>query len=176
MTGLCWTKPGVGSRVGTMTHTLVIGYGNPLRGDDQIGWLVAEQLRDAFADDVSGDIEIISCHQLTPEHADILSRAEKAIFIDACEGPHPGTIIQQIIVPGPVHTTSFTHNLGPATLLNMAQILYGQAPRTACMLTIAAESFDYTEALSPLVAAALPSIVERVLGMLPGAACSTNTG
>lgn len=158
-----------------MPHTVVIGYGNPLRGDDQIGWLVATQLREALAGDVSGDVEIISCHQLTPELADILSRVEQAIFIDACEGPLAGTVSRQMVVAAPERAASFTHNLDPGTLLALAQALFGKVPLSADILTVAAESFDYTEALSPPVAAALPLIVEDVLAMLLGRTRSAAT-
>lgn len=151
-----------------MPHTAVMGYGNPLRGDDQIGWLVATRLREKLIDDMSGDVEIISCHQLTPELAEILSRVEHAIFIDACEGPLPGTVSRQMVAAASDHTASFTHNLDPTTLLAMAQALFGHAPQSATILTVTAQSFDYTEELSPPVAAALPLIVEDVLAMLLG--------
>ena len=61
-------------------NTLVIGYGNVLRGDDGAGFLTAELLRDKLRDP---DIEILSQHQLLPELMEPISRAARVIFIDA---------------------------------------------------------------------------------------------
>jgi Ni,Fe-hydrogenase maturation factor len=50
-------------------NVLVIGYGNPLRGDDRVGWVVAERLRE-----VAG-VTAVTTHQLLPEHADLIQQA-----------------------------------------------------------------------------------------------------
>lgn len=63
-----------------MAHTLIIGYGNPLRGDDGLGWHVAQRLA-AVLPQHRARIEV--CHQLTPELAEPISRADLVIFIDA---------------------------------------------------------------------------------------------
>ena len=41
--------------------TLIICFGNPLRGDDAVGWRVAERLPAA---DVGA--RVVACHALTP--------------------------------------------------------------------------------------------------------------
>jgi Ni,Fe-hydrogenase maturation factor len=46
-----------------MPSIVVIGYGNPLRGDDAIGWKAAEALRDVYEDDMA--VEVFASHQLT---------------------------------------------------------------------------------------------------------------
>jgi len=49
--------------VSARAHALIIGIGNPLRSDDGVGWVVAEQLtRDS---DASSDV--LTVYQLTPE-------------------------------------------------------------------------------------------------------------
>jgi hydrogenase maturation protease len=48
-----------------MPGTLLIGYGNPLRGDDGLGWQVADQV----ARDADKSIKVVATHQLTPELA-----------------------------------------------------------------------------------------------------------
>ena len=61
---------------------LVIGYGNALRTDDGIGWHVAERL----ADDARLDgVMVIQRHQLTPELALDISRADLVVLIDASQ-------------------------------------------------------------------------------------------
>jgi hypothetical protein len=45
-------------------QVLIVGYGNPLRGDDGLGWRAAERLRTVIQD---AGVEILALHQLTPE-------------------------------------------------------------------------------------------------------------
>jgi hydrogenase maturation protease len=52
-----------------MPGTLIIGYGNPLREDDGVGWQVADQL----LKNSEGSIKVLTAHQLTPELAEPIS-------------------------------------------------------------------------------------------------------
>ena len=141
-----------------MARTVIIGYGNPLRGDDGLGWHAAERLRDDLA---GPDVEVIACQQLTPELAEIISRAERAVFIDACHGAYPGTISCQPVKIAAAQARSFSHDLDPAALLAGAQVLYGAAPTECVVMSISGASFAHGQALSPVVAAALPLLVDR---------------
>ena len=78
-------------------RTLIIGFGNTLRGDDGFGRRAAERLRDVVDDP---EIEILSLHQLTPELMDPVSRAERVIFLDAAAGPDPGEIAATALEEG----------------------------------------------------------------------------
>ena len=70
-----------------MPRVLIIAYGNPLRSDDGVGWIVAEELRRRLA---SPEVEVLQLQQLLPEVAESVSRAETVIFVDAsCDG-EPG--------------------------------------------------------------------------------------
>ena len=60
-------------------ESLVIGYGNTLRGDDGVGQKVAEVIASLG---LSG-IRALSCHQLTPELADPISEVRMVVFVDA---------------------------------------------------------------------------------------------
>ena len=71
-----------------MARVLILGCGNPLRGDDGVGWHAAERLLKRSAE---LDATIKSCHQLTPELAEPVSKAERVIFIDARIGQTPGS-------------------------------------------------------------------------------------
>ena len=64
-------------------RTLIIGYGNPLRGDDGVGWEVASRLAATIPEEAA---HIMTVHQLTPELAESVSEAELVIFIDASDG------------------------------------------------------------------------------------------
>jgi hydrogenase maturation protease len=146
-------------------RTLIIGFGNPLRSDDGFGWHAARALAESLD---NPDVEVITCHQLTPELAERLSRCAVAVFLDAeCEGT-PGEIHHRELVPERLSPQAFTHTCTPAGLLASAEHLYGHRPR-AYAITVTAQTFDFGEALSPVVAAALPKAVRQV-GKLVGAA------
>jgi hydrogenase maturation protease len=70
-------------------RTVVIGYGNPLRQDDGIGWRAAELLEQALP---AGSAEIIRCHQPTPVLAANLPRASVVVFLDGACDQEPGAI------------------------------------------------------------------------------------
>jgi hydrogenase maturation protease len=62
-----------------MPHVVVVGYGNPLRGDDGVGWRVAEAIAQRWADHVT----IRVGQQLLPEWAADLADAQVVFIIDA---------------------------------------------------------------------------------------------
>jgi hydrogenase maturation protease len=137
-----------------MPHTLIIGYGNPLRGDDGFGWHAALRLREIVHD---ADIEILAVHQLTPELMDPISRARRVIFIDAAVGEDAGKL-----TVAPLETTGgpagvFTHFATPAALLEGARSLYGARPE-ALLITVVGLDFEIGADLSEPVQLALESL------------------
>ncbi|HZD59096.1 MAG TPA: hydrogenase maturation protease [Anaerolineae bacterium] len=142
-----------------MACITVIGYGNPLRGDDGLGWFVAKQLAERVASD---NIKVLALYQLTPELADEISRSELVVFVDACCDQAPGHISCRAITPHTNPLSATTHHLDPSSLLTFTQALYGTLPEITILLTVGGESFGYEEDLSPTVAAAVP-VLEQVL-------------
>src|SRR5664279_5559219 len=121
-----------------MSNPLIIAYGNPLRGDDGLGWRVAEALRAARP-----DLQILTLQQLTPELMDPISRAGRVVFIDACEGAVPGEIRESVVQPQAAGA-AFTHHATPAALLAGAQALYGRAP-AANLITVTGADFSFSD-------------------------------
>jgi hydrogenase maturation protease len=147
-----------------MFHTLIIGYGNPLRGDDGVGPHAAELLADrdgATLPLLPDDVQVLICHQLTIELAPQIAEADRLILIDARATGEPGSIEQCILTPAIPDRSSLTHHIDAQGLLAAAQILYGHAPETV-LLTVSGGSFDCGETLSPAVAAALPDLLARI--------------
>ena len=141
-----------------MARVLILGYGNPLRGDDGVGWHAAEHLLERSAE---LDATITSCHQLMPELAEPVSRAERVIFIDARIGQTPGSVEISEVVAGAPQCPTFSHHLDPATLVTLAQGLYGRAPE-AWIVTVTGESFEHTDQLSAPVQSSLPELIRQV--------------
>lgn len=144
--------------------TLVIGYGNPLRQDDGLGWEVARQVDQLFA---PARIEALTCHQLTPELAELVSRADLVIFIDARDGDGPGRVECHPVIARPDGDSTFSHHLSPSTLLGLARSLYGGLP-PAWLVSVDGASFGYGSELSPKVRAALPGVVACVRDLVDG--------
>ncbi len=145
--------PSAGHRV------LVIGYGNTLRGDDAIGPILAERLRqEADAERV----RILACHQLTPELASDLAACERVIFIDASLEVPAGQFQDRPLAPSSNDAASLVHFLGPEQLLALAQLIHGRLPR-ATLVSVGALHFDFEDgSLSPPVAAAVEPALVRI--------------
>lgn len=129
-------------------NTLVIGYGNTLRGDDGVGPCVAEQL--AALPGLA--LRSSAVHQLTPELAATIAQVDVVFFVDACIAVNDRAENMQPrmaqLRPNSA-TTGFDHVWSPNLLLQLAQTLYGAQP-VAYHLLIPAQQFDYGETLSPI--------------------------
>jgi hydrogenase maturation protease len=141
-----------------MTRTLVLGYGNELRGDDALGVHVARILSETMEEEA---IEVIACNQLTLDLAGAVSRSERVVFVDASLEDPPGEIRCRRISPAARDSFSFSHELDPQSLLAWARELYDAYPE-AVLVTMGGECFDLTDHLSPAVAEHLPVLVESV--------------
>ena len=144
-----------------MSRLLIIGYGNPLRGDDGIGPAAAGRLRGLLDNRF---IDVVALHQLTPELAQPISLAERIVFIDAAVGPAPGSIVERKIEPSD-SPRAFTHHATPEGLLAMARALYGRAPE-ATLMTVTAAQFDFGSGLSAAAETAVSEVVERISSAL----------
>ena len=140
-----------------MPKVLIIGYGSPLRGDDNIGCHVAQMLEHQYHDDP--EVRVIGSHQLTPEMAEDLAASEFVLFLDAAAGTPAGRIQQMALKPQP-GPLSFAHHLDPVLLLAATMELYGNVPR-AELLTIVGATFELGDRLSPALIQRLPDFFER---------------
>jgi hydrogenase maturation protease len=122
--------------------TLVIGYGNTLRGDDGVGPLVAEQVAAWNLPEVRAH----SVHQLTPELAVEIAQAKVVYFVDACVGRSQASIepLEPIEEPNRID-----HLWNPSVLLYLAKTLYDAAP-VAYQVLIPAIQFDYGTVVSAI--------------------------
>jgi hydrogenase maturation protease len=127
--------------------TLVLGYGNTLRGDDGVGY----RLADAVEDWHLAQIEAYSCHQLTPDLAALIAEQERVFFVDAAlpQNPHRPLILTRIIPEAAPSFTFTGHHSNPTDLLILTQQLYGQKP-IAYTLLLPTWAMGYGENLSPI--------------------------
>jgi hydrogenase maturation protease len=141
-----------------MQRVLIIGYGNPLRADDGVGWQAARRLAELRQDEF---VETLALHQLTPELAEPISRADLVIFIDASHDGNPGSWKCERLVAGTTAGNSLAHHFTPASLLTYAQAIF-QASPFALVISFSGASFAYREQLTPSVEKALPQVIQHV--------------
>ncbi len=133
------------ARLKTMT-VLVVGYGNTLRGDDRVGYQVAETV----AEWQLPQVRSIAVHQLLPELAADITEVDLVIFVDAIiaiDPVKPDITITSLVAGGDENFS--THILTPQLLLGMTQKLYAATP-DAYLLTIPAIDFTLGANLSSI--------------------------
>lgn len=141
--------------------TLVVGVGNPSRGDDALGPLAIERL-EALA---LPDVELLTDFQLQVEYALDLQGRDRVIFVDAAEsGPEP-----YAWTPArPEQDTSYSsHELSPAAVLHAYEKLFGPPP-TAHVLAVRGYAWDLG---APPTATALANLDLAVRRLLAELAC-----
>lgn len=144
-------------------RVLILAYGNPLRSDDGVAWRAADALQGRFP----LKVEVMRLHELAPELAESLSRAEWVIFVDAATGPHPGEIeIKELTgAPTSAKAPAFAHALNPQAIVSLGAQLY-QAHPHVFSATLTGQSFEHGESLSPAIEAALPDFISRIEGLV----------
>ncbi|MFO1498573.1 MAG: hydrogenase maturation protease [Verrucomicrobiota bacterium] len=144
--------------------TLVIGYGNELRGDDALG----PKLAALIAQRHLPGVVVLTCHQLMPELAEAISQAELVIFLDAVIDRSAGIQVQPVVPPAQPGLRN--HGLQPATLLGLARDLFGHGP-AAWLLTMPAYDLSFRDGLSAEAQSNLAEALDRFQELLPVRAC-----
>ncbi len=139
---------------------LVVGYGNDLRGDDGAGRAAAR----AVAAWGLPQVEVLEVHQLTPELADPLAHAERAIFLDAHLAGAGSSVRVRSLSPETPPTRA-AHTADPMTLLGLAKSVFGRAPE-AWWVTIPARECAFGEQLSPVAARGVAATLEAMRPLL----------
>jgi hydrogenase maturation protease len=155
------------------SKVLIVGLGNPLLGDDRIGWCVAEQLTAALPEQVEVDCLSVGGLGLMER----LIGYDVAILVDAITtGQNPvGTVtcfpLEELPDRAAGHLSS-AHDMTLQTALQFGRKLGAQLPDKIRIVAIeSACTLDFSEELSPLVADAIPRAVRVVLNELAQEGC-----
>lgn len=147
---------------------VVFAVGNPDRGDDGLGPVLAARL----AGLALAGVEVVEDFQLQVEHALDLEGCRRAVFVDAGTGtPAPYELRPARASARFLHTT---HALPPEAVLEAYERCNGRPAPEAWVLCVRGESFGLGEGLSPQgqrhLEVAWPQLVELCTGRAPGAA------
>ncbi len=142
-------------------HTLVIGLGNPCRGDDGAGRVAAQRLREL-------DLPGVEVREESGEGAALMDAwkdADTVMVIDAAQsGAAPGTIHRLDARETPVPARFFhysTHAFSVAEAVELARAL-GRLPPRLIVYGIEGRDFSAGEKLSPGVTASVDELLRRV--------------
>jgi hydrogenase maturation protease len=160
-------------------RTIVIGLGNPILGDDGVGWRVVDEVetlvgaaRDAGRPLPAVDVERLGVGGL--RLMEYLTGYETAILVDAAEFPDRpiGEVrscpFDELDDYAAGHLDS-AHDASLKTALAFGRRLGAELPNTIQAVTVQAHRTDeFSEALSPEVAAAVPEAARAVMALIEG--------
>ena len=121
---------------------LVLGYGNPGRGDDALGPLLVEKL------DLSEQKKYRSrvCFQLQPEQIFDLENHRQILFADASlSAPSPFCFTE---LTANCEISFSTHTMSPETVLYLFETLLQRSPPPCFLLSIRGQQFTLGKGLS----------------------------
>jgi hydrogenase maturation protease len=140
---------------------IVIGLGNPDRGDDAAGRAVARQLRLVLPPEVA----VAESDGEATDLLALLDGADAACLIDACTSGAPAGAIRRFdLAAGRLPSAACpvsSHGLGLGDALELARAL-GRLPPRCLVYAIEAGHFDAGAAMSPAVAQAIGEVARLV--------------
>ncbi|TYC52177.1 hydrogenase maturation protease [Rhodobacterales bacterium] len=146
---------------------LLIGYGNPGRGDDGLGPAFSERI----ATRGLPGLEVDTDYQLVAEHALAVSAQDVVIFADAVIGGEGAYSFREISPQ--LSETLGSHSMQPETVLALCQTLFGVTPQAYVM---AISGHDYGEVKEGLSEEAEANLDEAERFFLRWLADRTNAG
>ncbi len=120
---------------------LVLGVGNPGRGDDGLG----PALIDALAEDPVPGLTLEAAFQLSLEHAAEVSAHRSVLFVDAAAGGQEPCSLRPICADGGAGYS--THVMPPEAVLAVCGLAFGRLPQ-AWLLAVRGYDFEPGETLS----------------------------
>jgi hydrogenase maturation protease len=146
-------------------NTLLIGIGNPDRGDDAVGVAVARKVREATP---RRDVTVAELIGDQLALLDAWDGARNVYIIDAvCSGGVPGTVYS-FDARQPLDTrfrNRGTHTFSLADVIELARAL-GRLPSRLAGYGIEGAAFELGAGLSPEAEAAVKAVTSRLLGEL----------
>ncbi|HTX93117.1 MAG TPA: hydrogenase maturation protease [Anaerolineales bacterium] len=154
--------------------TLVIGLGNPILGDDGVGWRVAEEIALQTAGSPQVEVDCVSLGGLSLMER--LTDSERVVLIDSLfTGEKPvGTVSQFTLADLPDLTAGHSasaHDTSLRNALNVGRSMGIALPEDGNVIIVAIEAenvYDFSQELSPAVAASVPQAVKAVMELLAG--------
>ncbi len=154
----------------SLAAVLVVGIGNPLRGDDAAGREVVRRVRVMLGSGPERPPSAIAVLEYEGEPLGLIDRWQEAsatVLIDAIRsGEEPGAIhridVSASPIPAPLWSSSSTHAVGLGDAIELARTL-GRLPASIVVYGVEGARFDSGSALSGPVEAAVPELAAAVM-------------
>lgn len=158
---------------------MIFGLGNPLLGDDGVGWVIAQEVQTRLAA-TQKDLEAKSNFRVEVDSLSLgglslmerLAGSQKAILIDSIvTGNHPlGTVMHFEMEDLPTETIghlSSAHDVSLPTALEVGRSMGVQLPQKIVIVAVESQIvYEFSEKLSPPVAAAVPEAATLAIQLL----------
>jgi hydrogenase maturation protease len=168
--------------------TILIGLGNPIMGDDGVGWRVVQEVQTRLAEKPLSQSHKLIESRLAIETLCLggLSLMEhlvgyrSAVLVDAVEtGQHdPGDLLNFSLDEIPeIHVSHLAsaHDTSLQTAVTLGRSLGLPLPGKILVVGIEIHvSYEFSESLSPAVAAAIPGAANSVIDLLDAQFAATN--
>lgn len=158
-----------------MNKTLIIGLGNPILGDDGVGWAVAQEVEKQLSTAHCPQSTAVECLALAGiSLMEQMVGYGRVILVDSL---NTGKYAQGEVVTFSLdsledllhgHSAS-AHDLSLKGALKLGRSMGANLPRDEDIQIVAIEAahvYDFTEELTPEIAAAVPVAVQKVLDLL----------
>lgn len=149
--------------------TIVVGLGNPILGDDGVGWVVAEEVRRNLPPAPPVDVDCLSLGGISlMEH---LIGYEHAILIDAFVSDlEPGSVIISKLDELPNYSAfhlASAHDMSLQNAMRLGRQMGVKLPEDISVVGISAKQvYDFGEELSPSVLDSVLKTTRIVLDLL----------
>jgi hydrogenase maturation protease len=167
-------KGGTGRQRPAHPVILVIGLGNPILGDDGVGWRIAERVGSALQA-LNSEPPAVEVDCLSLGGLGLMERMlgyERVVVIDAVtSGKHPpGTVtcmaLEDLPDPGAGHTSS-AHDTSLQNAIAVGRLMGAQLPGEIRLVLVEIEPVsDFCEELSQPVEASIPAAEQYVQHIL----------
>lgn len=159
---------------GRPPNTLVIGLGNPILGDDGVGWQVAEAVRRWLTADGAALAEAVEVDCVALGGLSLMERMvgyDRAVVIDAVTMDQPpGTVSRFELEALPdfsAHNAASAHDTSLQNALRLGRQMGAHLPGRVIVIGVQAEQlYEFSEVLTPAVAAAVPVAARLVIEAL----------
>ncbi len=157
-----------------MATTVLVGLGNPVRGDDGVGLRVAAEVERLLAERPVAGVRVVASTRGGFELIDVLAGADHAVLVDCLEteSARPGRVrvLPLDRVAGSARLVG-SHDIGLAAAVELGRLLGIDMPAHVEVIGIEADVGNRIEEdLSPEVAAAVPLVASWLHRRLAGAA------
>lgn len=166
------------ARLSFLMKTIVVGLGNPILGDDGVGWKVAAEVKQQLSsrpppllkgEENEVDVDFLSLGGISlMEH---LIGYERAILIDAVTSDQAiGLVIVSNLNEMPDYSAfhiASAHDTSLQNALKLGKSMGVSLPKEVIVIGIATDRiYDFSESLSPAVAGAVSKATKLVINLL----------